>query len=199
MSVQNQQNDAQFEHEYLSSVDDWIESSAAYRVGDDERDYWVVQIPEEIRAWAKMEAAEEVDERDDRGETESSDHAHRGKCGEFAAAVAADTAGAEWEWYDGYEEGDLVIDGLRADIKSRVRNDDGHMDLLVGMRSRGDERDIQAEIYVQVLLSEDYSKALVSGWALNFEVQDARGFDLAQTHPSKIVMHSHLRDIGDLI
>lgn len=201
MSVQQpQQNDAQFDDKLLLSVEDWINCATAYRVGDGEREYWTVQIPDKLRDWAKGESAEEVDKRDARDADESEDHAEQGKRAEIATATACEQAGVEWEWmHDGYKRGDLRINGLRVDCKSRVENERNYMDLLVGCRDTGTVDDIQADIYVQVLISEDGTDALVSGFAMNFEVIDAGWFKHAQTHPTKLVPHDDLRDIGDII
>lgn len=180
------------------TIDDWVRYTSVYRTHTGERTHWQVNIPQSIREWARTESTSEVDDRDDRDEDTSEDHSEQGKVAEAVVAAVCEHEDVNWDWHDGYQTGDLEIGYLTADIKSRIQNKEKYKDLLVGMRSAGDESDIRADTYVQVLLDEDYQTALVTGWAFGHEVRDASEFEKAQTYPTKMVQHDDLRDLNNL-
>ncbi|MCU4972056.1 hypothetical protein OB955_04820 [Halobacteria archaeon AArc-m2/3/4] len=180
------------------SIDSLVRIISVHETTHNGRTHWHVDIPTELRDWASEASRSEQDDRDERDSETSSQHSHVGKTGECAVAAVCEHEGVDWDWHDGYQTGDLDIDALTADIKTRIENEDCHKDMLVGMRSTGTESDILADSYVQVLVSEDLSTALVTGWAFSHEVRDASQFYGAKTYPSKIVHHGELRDLQDL-
>ncbi|WP_255192721.1 hypothetical protein [Natronobeatus ordinarius] len=181
-----------------TDVDDLVRIMSVVETDWAGRTHWHVDVPAELRDWAREASKSERDTRDARDSKTSSEHSVQGKIAEGVVAAVCENEGVDWDWHDGYQTGDLEIGALTADVKSRIQNEGYHMDLLVGMRRAGNESDIRADTYIQVLLSKDFNSALVTGWTLNNEVRDAGRFFGAKTYPSKIVDHDDLRDLENL-
>lgn len=182
----------------FGDIDDIVRVAPVCRAGDADRMVWHVGITDGMREWAREEARGERDTQDARDQETSDDHMYQGLVGETVAAAVCEHEGAEWSMHDGYEA-DLDINALMVDVKARVVNERGHKDLLVGMRVEGNESDLTADAFVQVVVDEDCEAAMLTGWALHADVADAPRFARAQTWPSKIVWHDDLRDAADLI